>query len=94
MCYVHANPEQSDLLMRYDLSENLELLGTENIAGVECDVVGSDNLFAKFEYAFDPVTGLLFRFGWLSKDGTTEEIPYSYTVTEYTDAPATLGLYA
>ncbi|MDR2926824.1 MAG: hypothetical protein LBV41_01265, partial [Cytophagaceae bacterium] len=93
MCYDYANPDQTDLWLRYEISDNMVLSGTENIAGVDCDIDISDTMFNKTEFAYDPATGILFRIGTLDIGGESEEIPYSYTVTEFTDAPATLGTY-
>lgn len=74
------------------ISANMEKKKSVIIAGVECEVVFRDEIFSGCdeEFAFDPETGLLFRYGTEGDDNTIE---YKYLVTEYTDAPASLSFF-
>ena len=77
--------------LRHSITNNMEKTGSEEIAGVECDVVLNDALFLETEYTYDPATGILFRLG--SKNPDEAEMNYDFTVTEYIVNPERLGTF-
>jgi len=91
MCKDYKAGKKCDACTRFYISDNMVKTGSEVIAGVTCDVVSVGGVFSSQEYSYDPETGMLFRFG--SKGSGGGGMTYSFTVTEYTDSPATLGTY-
>ncbi len=92
MCKDYEDGTPGTTSIRFIISKLMKKQKTEVIAGVPCDVVLYDGGFmGSKEYAFDPETGILFRFG--AKRDQESEMEYTYTVTEYTVNPATLGNY-
>jgi hypothetical protein len=80
--------EGTSTISRFSVSSSMKLIGTENIAGVACDVVESGVFdFEKQDYAYDPATGILFRFGKIEND----TMVYQFEVTEFNLNPSTLG---
>jgi hypothetical protein len=81
--------------MRMVIGSSLTKTGTEVIAGITCDVAHADMMFSLQDIAYDPETGILFRYRYVNKGGSGDDDkePYTYTVTEYTANPSTLGAY-
>ncbi|MDR0380761.1 MAG: hypothetical protein LBH86_02015 [Oscillospiraceae bacterium] len=95
MCKDYADGTSS-AQMRFSITGSMVVLRTEEIAGVVCDVVGNEGggMFGtEQEWAYDPTTGLLFRYS--KDDDYDSETPLDdfFKVVEYTDSPATLGNY-
>jgi hypothetical protein len=80
-----TNGTRHKVQRKHEIDTDMTFVGTEEIAGVMCDVV---KLF-DWEYAFDPNTGLMFRF----TDYREKSNPIRFLVTEYTDSPTELGTY-
>jgi hypothetical protein len=73
--------------MRHKIPENMVITKTETIAGVTCDVAASESWGPTYEYAYDPQTGVLFRYSKTESGNTTDYL----LVTEYSANPSALG---
>jgi hypothetical protein len=71
--------------LKHIIQKEMEFKGKEEIAGVMCDVV----LLYDYEYAFDPDSGILFRFTNLREKSN----PVQFVVVEYDSNPEKLGAY-
>jgi hypothetical protein len=73
--------------MRHEISENMTIAKTEEIAGVTCDVAESKGWGESREYAYDRETGVLFRYSVIANDEKKDE----FLVVEYDKNPSALG---
>ena len=69
--------------------ESVQKTGTENIAGIECDVAKSSGLWTQNSFAYDPATGIMFKI--VKTENNEDEVIMQ--VTKYDTNPANLGNY-
>lgn len=74
---------------RFSISQSLEKTGTENIAGVDCDVCQDSGWFSQNSFAYDPNTGIMFRI--VKTESESDEVVM--VITKYDTNPSSLGNY-
>jgi hypothetical protein len=93
MCLDYTNGVKLKANTKHFISDTMTLIGTEEIAGVMCDVVEyktTSTFLTDYEYAYDPQSGILFRFRDLRREPADQ---IQFLVTDYTENPATLGTF-
>lgn len=74
---------------RFSITESVQKTGTENIAGIECDVAKSSGMWTQNSFAYDPATGIMFKI--VKTENNEDEVIMQ--VTKYDTNPAKLGNY-
>ncbi len=77
----------------YGLGENIVMTDSVVIAGVTCQVLYNSSLWSEYEFAFDPQTGLLFRYSENTDSDSSTPMEVLYEVIDYTDSPTSLGTF-